>query len=634
MGQVLFVKYFFERFEFDAASGELSGDGYTQRLPEQNARLLKLLLQQAGSVIDRNELRAYLWPSGEHLNYDHAISNSINQLRTALQDNPRAPAFIETLPKRGYRFIAEVRCEAEGTETVEPPEEQPSATELEEASSGTRSMRRYVWAACGLCLLLALAAAGVVHLRQRTRPAASTPDDVSLAILPIEATGTLAQKVAEPFRLELTDTASQLPGVEVRAANSVGTAPTAPEHLRELAAQLNVQLLLVGRMISTGQDLDLSFELVRASDTVHLTSFHYTGTLDTLGNIRSDMERDLFRSLSDTRHNRLNPLHSTNNTQAYNDYLTGRAYLMEHTDEAIVQAMVAFRSAIEKDGQFAQPYAGLSNAAMLLAEHSAVHKEENYRISREAAQKSIALNPRVAEAHATLGFLLFRHDWNAAEAEPEIQRAIALEPGQAMHRVKYALLLGNSGRLPQALQQIDRARAIDPLWPPVFITEAYLAAAAGDNQRALAACDTLLKLKPGWSLAHDQYAWALWYAGQHQRAVEAWLRMAQLEHDDARVEIEQKGLDILKRSGLRAYSEWKLQAAMSNIVWRHANDFQPAEWQLNAGQPDKALVSLQAMVAAHDPDSLQIGVSPAYFALHNDPRFQDILRKIRPGADH
>lgn len=641
-------RYAFDGFTFDPASGELLRKGLKVRLTDQNARLLTILLQRPGALVERTELRSQMWPSGEYLNHDHAISNGINQLRYVLRDNPRSPSFIETLPKRGYRFIADVRFEAvevpepaststrsdvvlpasEPLLTEEPqPHTSEVATDAGKMPTAKAPTRFWVWSALAAVVLLAVVASGAIY--KYRRPAA-THNDLRLAIAPIQATGAVAQQYAEPFRLELTDMASQLPGVEVTAANSLGGTPVDLSSIPDLAAKLHVDVLLVGRISVTGNTLDLSFELIRGTDAVHLSSFHYSGTPESLETIRDEMQRDLFATLSDTKHNRLNPLHSTNSTQAYSDYLNARAFLLEHSDEALANAISAFQKAINEDGGFAQAFAGLGSALLLRAEHLADGKETNYASARQATEKAIALNPRVAEAHATLGFLLFRHDWNATAAAPELQKAIELEPGQAMHRIMYALLLGNTGHLPQALEEVDQAHAADPLWPPVYLTETYLAAAARDNNRALAAAHSLLKLKPDWTLAHDQDAWALWYAGRFEEAVNEWIRMAELEDDNARIELERHGLTVLRSSGMPAYARVKLEASLKPIQWKHPNDFQVAEWQVDAGDKVDAFKSLEAMIAAHDPDSLQIGVSPAYFSLHGDPRFESLLSRLAP----
>ncbi|MBB5057264.1 DNA-binding winged helix-turn-helix (wHTH) protein/tetratricopeptide (TPR) repeat protein [Granulicella aggregans] len=636
-------RYAFDDFTFDPASGELLRKGSKLRLTDQNARLLTLLLQRPGSLVERTEIRSQIWPSGEHLNHDHAISNGINHLRYILRDNPKSPSFIETLPKRGYRFIADVRFEtAEApppASTLEmpeepqlamepPPPEEPQPLRSQPAPIPTdQKTRSFLWPILAAAILVLAIVSAAIYRYRRPAPAHT---DLRLAIAPIQATGPLAQQYAGPFRLELTDMASQLPGVEVTAANSLGSSPIDLTHIPDLAAKLHVDALLVGTISATGNALDLSFELIRGSDAVHLSSFHYTGTPQALGTIRDEMQRDLFAALSDTRHNHLNPLHSTNNTQAYGDYLNARASLLEHSDEALTRAISAFQKAISEDGTFAQAFSGLGSASLLRAEHLADNKEANYAAAREATQRAIALNPRVAEAHATLGFLLFRHDWNAPAAAPELEKAIELEPGQAMHRIMYALLLGNTGHLPEALAQVDRAHAADPLWPPVYLTETYLAAAARDNPRALAAAHNLLELKPDWTLAHDQNGWALWYSGRYEEAVNEWIRMADLEDDHARAQLERHGLAILKSSGMPAYAHLKLEASLAPTQWKHPNDFQVAEWQVDAGDKVNALQSLQAMITAHDPDSLQIGVSPAYFSLHGDPRFQSLLMELVP----
>jgi len=178
------------------------------------------------------------------------------------------------------------------------------------------------------------------------------------------------------------------------------------------------------------------------------------------------------------------------------------------------------------------------------------------------------------------------------------------------------------------MEQIARAHAADPLWPPVYITEMYAAAAAGQNDRALEAAGKLIALMPNWPLAYDQSAWAYWYAGRREDAVQEWIRMARLEQDQPRIALEEQGLKILRKQGVTAYSRFKLNAIEKGGSWNHPNDFQLAEWQLNAGKNAEALVSLQQMVRNHDPEALQFAASPAYANLREDPAFQALVRKI------
>jgi DNA-binding winged helix-turn-helix (wHTH) protein/tetratricopeptide (TPR) repeat protein len=638
--------YRFDAYEYVVSSGELHRLGHRLRLSDQQARLLRGLLERHGEVVTRQELRNLLWPDGEFLDHDHAIRNAVNQLRAVLRDSPRKPRFIETLPKRGYRFVAKVTCVAEAA--PETPKAQQSADQSSEAELGIakiesagltherqsnlssqpwRLARRWALPA-GVAMLIAgltyAAMRRMSYLGGKSHPAAGI---ITLGIAPIEAKGPEAQQLAEPFRAELVDAASQLPGVEVRATHSFPDLAAIGD-LHDLAQKLQLDSLLLGKIEATGDHhFNFVFELVRGSDAVHLASLHLSGSGDQLGTIRNQIQRDLFFHLSGANR-RLKPLHSTENPSAYNEYLSGRAQLIRHDDAAIQQAIADFHQAVADDPAFAQAYAGLGSAYMLAAEHASAGREAFYEAAHANSVKAIGLNPEVGEAHATLGFLAFRHDWNAVASEVEFRRAIELDPNQAMHRILYALLLCNTGRSSEALDQIALAHAADPLWPPVYITEMYVASAAGLNDRALETARRLIELMPNWPLAYDQSAWAFWYAGRREDAVKEWIRMAKLEQDQQRLALEEQGVKILHRQGVAAYSRYKLYAIEQDKKWNHPNDFQLAEWQINAGRDSDALVSLQQMVRDHDPEALQFAASPAYARLRENPAFRALLKQI------
>jgi len=637
-------RYRFDAYEYFVASGELHRQGHRLRLSEQQAKLLLVLLERHGGLVGRQEIRSLLWPDGEHLDHDHAIRNVINQLRAVFRDSPQKSRFIETRPKRGYCFVAKVTAidEAPPEPLEQRPEALPEVYPLPaentsaplalppEARTGTwRLAGRRAYAAAAAVLLLAALAYGAVHWLNRLRSQShAAPGVITLGIAPMEAKGAAAQQLAEPFRAELMNAASQLPGVEVRATHSF---PASAEmgDLHDLAQKLQLDALLLGKIEETGNHrFNFVFELVRGSDAVHLDSLHLSGSGEQLEMVRDQVQRDLFYHLSGAANRQLKPVRSTENPNAYSSYLSGRAQLIRHDDAAIQQAIADFHQAVASDPDFAQAYAGLGSAYMLAAEHATSGREEFYQAAHANSVKAIGLNPEVGEAHATLGFLAFRHDWNAAASEVEFQRAIELDPSQAMNRILYALLLCNTGRSSEALEQIARAHAADPLWPPVYITEMYVASAAGQNGSALEAAGKLLALMPNWPLAYDQSAWAYWYAGRHEDAVQEWIRMARLEQDRPRIALEEQGLKILRQQGVTAYSRFKLHAIEKGGAWNHPNDFQLAEWQINAGDNAAALVSLQHMVQVHDPEALQFAASPAYVHLRADPAFRALLKQI------
>jgi DNA-binding winged helix-turn-helix (wHTH) protein/Tfp pilus assembly protein PilF len=648
MAQISTQRYQFDAYEYRVTSGELYRMGHRLRLSEQQSRLLLALLERHGEVVSQQEIRALLWPGGEHLDHNHAIRNVINQLRAVFRDSPQKPRFIETLPKRGYRFVAKIavieQVLPEARQPLQPSDEPsetgPEPSEYESVSAGQEAQSRgsiHRWmrsgnlafiATASIVLLAAIAYISIRWLGYLHSKSHPVPGIITLGVAPIEYKGPEAQQLAEPFRAELMNAASQLPGVEVRATHSF---PALAEmgDLHELAQKLQLDALLLGKIEATGDHhFNFVFELVRGSDAVHLASLHLSGSADQLGTVRDQVQRDLFFHLSGAANQRLKPVHSTDNPNAYSEYLSGRAQLIRHDDTAIQQAISDFSQAVTSDPSFAQAYAGLGSAYLLKAEHATSGREVFYEAAHANSIKAISLNPEVGEAHATLGFLAFRHDWNAAASEVEFRRAIELDPSQAMNRILYALLLCNTGRSNEALEQIARAHAADPLWPPVYITEMYVASAAGQNDHALETARKLIELMPNWPLAYDQSAWAFWYAGRHEDAVQEWIRMAKLEQDQQRLALEEQGLKILRQKGVAAYSRYKLRAVEQGKAWNHPNDFQLAEWQINAGKDEDALVSLQKMVRDHDPEALQFAASPAYTRLRGNPAFRALLKQI------
>jgi DNA-binding winged helix-turn-helix (wHTH) protein/TolB-like protein/tetratricopeptide (TPR) repeat protein len=660
-------------------------NGRKLRIPEQAAQLLTILLERAGTLVTRDELRQLMWPNGEYLDYDHSISNAINQLRNILRDNSRAPTFIETMPKRGYRFLAPVDCvlpnsgaqsagttaqspppdphESEGPQADVPtsfsandgdtsvtrmnvltalatPEIRPisqiqiaSTPELAVALAKGPELRNRSTAAfflAGAVLLLLIVGFGLgVGFFVSAKRKSPQPAYISVGIAPFEAESPEAKQLADGFRLDLTDALSQLPRIQVRAAHSFSSNKHDDTSVRALAQTLQLDTLLFGKLTLVGNHVELQLEVVRGRDAVHLASFRYSGTTEELSSIRDDVQRDVFARLESTTlsSQRMDP-GGTENPEAYEDYLNARARLLRWTNEPLSKVLEGFQAAVALDPGFAKAYAGMASAYVLAAEHSVAPRDDSYRQAEQLAKKAITLDPSEAEAHTTLGFIRFRRDWDTQSAERELRQAVDLEPNQASHHTMLALLLGNTGRFEESLHQIDLARQEDPLWPPVYLTEMYLASSARLNNRSMAAADKLIRMMPDWPLAHDQRGWALWYSGRYEEAIAEWRSMALIEKDPARLALEDNGLEAFRRGGVPAYARVRLRAIHSGHAWAHPNDFELAEWYLNAGDREKSLSEIKEMVDDHDPESLQLAVSPAYTNLHQDPLFLALLSRI------
>jgi tetratricopeptide (TPR) repeat protein len=271
----------------------------------------------------------------------------------------------------------------------------------------------------------------------------------------------------------------------------------------------------------------------------------------------------------------------------------------------------------------------MASAYFVLAEHEAKPRQESYRKSRELAEKAIAMDPSLAEAHAMLGQIALNQDWTFQVAEKELRQAVELEPNQAIYHLWFSVLLCVEGRFEESLHQIDLAHAADSFWPPVYMTEIFLAGAARQYPRSIDSGKKLITLMPDWPLAYDQLGLTLWYAGRYTEAIDSWRKMASLEKDTARLHLEDRGLEAFRRGGVPAYAQVRIEAAKSGAHWAHAeNDFDLAEWYVYAGSREQALAALEAKVSRHDSGALQIAINPPFDDLHQDPRFLALLARV------
>jgi len=641
----------FQDYTFDPASGDLVRSGRRLRIQQQTSVLLGILLERAGTVVTRNELQLLLWPNGEFLDYDHAINRVINQLRYVLRDNTRSPHFIETVPKRGYRFLVPVSVVTSPTSLAGAQEAVPSLAEspasepltlsastetglaivesdaaviTSQVSEPRRRSRTYIWIAAAAAIVFLAAMVYLAFRHRAVKPMAQ----VRLGVVPFEASGLGAEQLAESFRLDLADALSQLPVVEIRATNSLGSTGRSPASIRSIAQTLDLDMLLLGQFAVQGDTCSVRFELVRGRDAVHLASFQYKGSREELSIIRDKLQRDIFLSLRSSE-TPIQQIHgSTENPQAYSEYLQAREMSGARKPDALEQALTHYNAAINHDPNFAQAYAGMATVNLNLRYFS--DPEGHQRVAGQLAQIALRLDSSLAEAHAVLGDLAFRQSWNLARGESELRRAVELEPHKSEYHAWLAGLLADEGRFDEASREIDLAAAEDPLWPAVYSMTAFVAGAARDNDRMLAAVHKYEELAPESSWCHDQLAWAYFSAGRYPEALAEWRKMAVMDGDAKRIALEDTGLAAYRRGGIVAYGHTRIDAIKAHSVdlTRHANDFSLAEWYAFVGDRDQAMDALRGLIADRDGVVVALAVDPMFDHLHDDARFLGVLREV------
>lgn len=637
----------FPPFTLDTETGKLSSGGRNINLPAQATQLLTLLVERPGVIVRREEIQAALWPEGISVNFDRSINKLISLIRYALRDDPRSPQFLETIPQRGYRFIAEVIASPDlpqiltahasrsipDSQHLDAPHEPVRAAlvSVEIAALQARMPRSWhrvaLWGLAVILLITTMTAG--IFWKFRSSHARSSPSAIRVGIVPLDADSDEAAQLGSSFRLELADALSQLPGVQVRAAHSVANQKWSEKEIRQLGEALNLDVLLVGSFHVKSGVFQLALELVRCKDSSHLASLQYSGSTAELTTTRDRIQRDIFTRLEGSPQRGNAQQGSTANPQAYEAYLRGRFFLEQRTDEALSRALQEFQSASRLDPQFARAYAGLASTYILLAEHNPDGRTEDFRHADALAAEALRIYPDLAEAHAVAGYVLFRWNWKFQPAEHELRRAIELDSNEAVYHIWLALLLSTQGRSREGLQEIDKAHADDPSWPAVDLSDAYVSSCARDWARTLKTAEHLVRWMPNWAQAHEQFGDTLWYAGSYEEAIAEWRMMATIEKDTRRVNLEDRGLAAFKKGGVPAYARVRLSAMRENPHWAHANaDFDAAEWEIIAGENDAALKELQRLVDQHDPDSVELAVAPAYDKLHKDPRFTALLTRV------
>jgi DNA-binding winged helix-turn-helix (wHTH) protein/tetratricopeptide (TPR) repeat protein/TolB-like protein len=644
----------FSTFVFDTLTGELKRNGRRVHIPDQAARLLTALLRNPGEMVTREEIRSHLWPDGELVDYDHSIHRTVSQLRAILRDrSSKSARYIVTFPKRGYRFAAEVRqfpsaldeaSEAPAPLKLVPVERvaihagtnEPPTAALQRAAdqspfrpSTLRRRSLIVWAGSLAAVLIVATGVGlaVIHARRQ----AADAHLLSLGIVPFEATGDGAEGLAESFRMDLADSLSRVPTIELRATHYFDHAGKDEDLLQSRARDLGIEALLFGKFTVVGRRCLLQLELVRSRDGVHLASLQYSGTKEELGAIRDRIEGDMFR--------RLHPSGQTNGTTesltlarptspaAYAAYLQGRAYLVKWTDDSLRLAIGSFQQALSIEPDYARADAGMASAYFILAQHGSGDRGENLELSRRFATTAISLDPTLAEGYAMLGEVALTKDWNFTVADEDLHKATDLDPSHAIYHQWLSILYCSEGKIDLALQEIDKAHAADPEWAAPYMTEIYVADTGHLWGRAEMASTALLQRMPKWSLAHEQHAMSLWSEGKYDAAIDEWHTAALLDNNKDRAELEERGATAFRAGGVAAYARVRLQAiATRKGISHEEQDFDPAEWYAYAGEMGKAMDGVEALVKSRSTEALEVGSDPAFTSLHTNPKFVALLK--------
>jgi TolB-like protein/DNA-binding winged helix-turn-helix (wHTH) protein len=628
----------FDNFELDVRAGELRKHGVRLRLRGQPLQVLEILLERAGDVVTREEIQARIWPADTFVDFDHSLHNAIARIRETLGDSADTPRYIETLPRKGYRYIGPVedfhapRLVAETA--VDPSEPVALATPTEAPAKiplrtlAQTKTRTVTFIFCALCAL-SLVGWAISH---RFYGKAAVSPIRSIAVLPLD---NLSGDPSEEFFADgmtdqlITDLA-QVGSLRVISRTSVMQYRGAKKALPEIARELKVDAIVEGSVIRFGQRVRVTAQLIQAPADRHLWAETYDRDLGDIlklqGELADAIAQQVRAQVTPTEQAQLRSAPALN-PAAYDAYLKGRLiFTNEFTKpNSLRRSQQYFEESLQKDPNFALAYAGLADTYVYLAFAGALDRNTAYQSAKQALGKARELDDSIGEAHDTLGELNSYFDWDWDAADREFNRAIALSPSYSCAHEDRALFLAMIGRRAEALAEITKIHQLDYGFSAEY-TESTVYFDLRDYPRLIEASKRALLFDPNDWFQHYSLGVGYEGMGRLQEAIPEYQKAIQLSGDPRTVVALAHAYSVV---GRKADADKMLRDLEGESRGASPSSYTMATIYATLRQNDKAF---QFLERAYSERSLEIPSSlrsdPLLDSLRPDPRFQDLLRRM------
>lgn len=616
----------FDAFELDTRAGQLRKGGVKLRLRGQPLQVLAILVEHAGEVVTREELQRQIWTADTFVDFDHGLHNAIARIRDVLGDSAETPRYIETLPRCGYRFIGTV----EDLHTPRPAEEPvvPATQPVIQAIPPKRKPTLVLI----LCVLIMLPFAAWMVRRYAHAKVAVQPIH-SIAVLPL---ANLSGDPSEEFFADgmtdqlITDLA-KIGSLRVISRTSVLQYKGAKKALPEIARELNVDAIVEGSVVRSGQRVRVTAQLVQAPSDQHLWAETYDRDLGDILKLQSEVSdaiaQQVRAQLTATQQSQLRQSPAVN-PAAYNAYLKGRLFFVNgYTNpDSLRKAQHSFEESLHEDPNFALAHTGLADTYVYMGFAGALPRDQAYQLAKAALAKALALDDSIGEAHDTLGLLDSEFDWDWEAAGREFNRAIALAPSYSCAHEDRATFLAMIGRRADALAEIKQIDQLD-----------YGSSAAGaetfayfelrDYPALIDASRRGLLLEP--SNPFQQYMLGVGYEGTGRlaEAISEYKKSVEMLPADSQMGVALA--HAYSAVGKKVEAQKILRDLERKAKQNSASPYNMATIYAGLGESDKAFAFLEEAYAKRSigfPSWLESDLT--LDSLHSDPRFHDLLRRI------
>ena len=560
----------FGDFELNLRSGELRRGGKVLHLQPQPTKVLSALAQQAGKLVTRDELKHQVWEGDTFVNFEAGLNFCIRSIRATLNDSADEPRFIETLPRRGYRFIAPVeQLVTENSQRID-----------------------------------------------------------SLAVLPLE---NLSQDPAEDYFAdgltdELITELAKIRGLRVISRTSAKVYKKSRKSLSEIARRLNVVAVLEGTIVRFENRVRITVQLIRAPKEEHVWAQSFERELGDILKLQAEVAstiatqvhlglsaRDQFRL---TSRRRIDPA-------AYEAYLRGRFFCNKRTAEALTRARGYFEQSIGNDPTCALAYSGLADTYFYSGYYfGKMDPKDAMPKARHAALKALDLDDSLAEAHTSLALIKFFFDWDLAGAGQDLRNSIALNPNYATAYQANSVLFGATGCHAESVAEARRGLEVDPLSIPVNNIVGEMLSAARQWEQAIDQYRKTLELDPNVALVHENLGTALEEVGRDDEAIEEYLLVRTLSGEESGVVARLR--EEYQSNGLRGFRKAQLHYALSRWSGWHVDTFNIAALYARLGDLRQALTWLEKTREARSGMLIWIIMFPDFKNLRDQQQFQSM----------
>ena len=633
-------RYRFGVFQLDTLSGELYKHGIRIKLQDQPCQVLTVLLERVGEVVTREELRQRLWDHDTFVDFDHSLNISINKLRDALGDAAANPRFIETLPRKGYRFLAAVTVEEvpdnrtpAAAPVISPPVQDVPSSNENDSQQIAPANRSRLWLGIATLLLAALAIGAWSWWKQETATKGINSGRVMLAVLPFEdltgnkgndffVAGLHDELIAQLGRLY----PSRL-GVIARTS-SVQYAG-ARKSIDQIGRELHVDYVLDGTIRSVNGKFRVTAELIQVSDQTHLWVETYEPGIGDILMMQEDVARRVSQVLSmeflpDTIQKM--EQNTTENAEAHEAYLRGRFLWSQETHQSLDEAVTEFQKAVSLDPKYALAYVGLADTYNVLGGYGFIAPEKAWPKGKAAAAKALELAPNSSDAYGTMAFAAFYYDWNWSETEELFRKALSINPNNQVAHEFYGSYLHAMGRLDEAEKQIRIAQDLDPLSGWVRDDEGWILLSRHRPEEAAVEFRKAIELNPKFPAAHLSLAVAYLRMKQYDKAFQEVNEAERLGGSPTRV-LEIRG-SVQAMSGDVAGAEATADLLKSGKISGRMSPYSVALIYTALGRKSEALDWLDKAFEEKDTWTVWTKVLVEWDSLRNEPRFKELQRKL------